>query len=179
VRQSLFGYRKRSSSIRDGDRPGKMQSPLRRRRNGKPCIVRTALSPDGAKTCRVHRIGRPLREIRSTQPSSTTQCEPCQTATVLGWSGERRGKESPQARQRRPSRPTTYRVHRIGQPLQGVQSVKKGQRDCQEQSGVNRVRRRPEQAHKGGKEMEDSQSVPHRAASARRKVNATIKNNTV
>jgi hypothetical protein len=43
------------------------------------CIAQTALTPGGAKTRRVHRIGRPLQVERSSRPSRTIRCEPCWT----------------------------------------------------------------------------------------------------
>jgi hypothetical protein len=53
-------------------------------------------------------------------------------------------------------------------------------------SGGGWMERQTDRAHQGGNEMEDSQSAPHRAASARsvkckveRKVNATVKYNLV
>jgi hypothetical protein len=114
---------------------------------------------------------------------------------------ERRGLQtpakgkSPLTRRRRPSRPTP-RVFRIGRPLGGVKSVKyhkKGQRDRQVQSGVNRVGRaaswkegeKPSCEAKTAKSA-NSQSVPYRTASGRsekwkmqQKVNATDKFNQV
>jgi hypothetical protein len=99
----------------------------------------------GQKTCRVHCIWAASASRgtkRSTRPTRSIRWEPCQTAA--GWRGglqtPSKGK-SPPARKRRPRRQQLAECTPFGRPLQGVRSVKKGKRNHQEQSGVNRVGR--------------------------------------
>jgi hypothetical protein len=96
---------------------------------------------------------------RSTLPSRTIKCVPFQAAA--GWRGI---------------------AHQGGKDLQSVpyrtasvRRVKKGQRDQQVQSSGERVRRRLDGAHQGGR-VEYVQCVPYRTAAVRRVKNSSYIN---
>jgi hypothetical protein len=108
----------------------------------KPRVVWTAPTPDGAKTRRLHRIGRPLRVERSTPPSRTTWCEPCQTATTWRWSVKWKEREKGQRALHRPDCSHSGRGKNLqSEPNSGGLCEEKGQIDHQEQRGVDRGRR--------------------------------------
>jgi hypothetical protein len=111
VRRSLFGHRELSISLWDGDKPGKTFWPVFKGQRASSGLL---LLRARQKLAECTAFGRPLQVERSTQPTRSVRCEPCQTAA--GWRGGLKTPskvKSPPARQRRTSRPTACRVHRI------------------------------------------------------------------